>query len=475
MQLFRENTAKMTKVRTILILAITTFLWLDGDAQFSGKNANQWQAGVATNKITPDYSMWLAGYGARTEPSDGTLHDLWAKALAIQDSSGRRAVLITTDLVGVPKQISDAIRGRIQQSHSLEKADIILNTSHTHTGPVLTDALTDIYPLTSEDHEKIDRYSRELVGKIVKVVDEAFKNLRPAKLYADNGVARFQVNRRNNQEASLIQQSELSGPNDHAVPVLKITRPAGKLMAIVFGYACHPTVLSSNQWSGDYPGFAQIELEKEHRGAVAMFFQGAGADQNPMPRRTVPLARQYGRTLAAAVDRVLEEEMKELSPQIATAYTEIDLKLNPAPTAEELTSHCEMSEGYQLRWGKRMLDKVENGEDFPEEYPFPVQIWQLGDQSIFALGGETVVGYALRLKEIFGYDVFVMGYSNDVMAYIPTATILHEGGYEGATSQIVYGMASTWSFSIESDIMEGIMQLSGELNVPIPGNNLIGK
>ena len=68
-----------------------------------------------------------------------------------------------------------------------------------------------------------------------------------------------------------------------------------------FGYACHPTVLDGYEWSGDYPGFAQIELEKSYPGTVAMFFQGTGADMNPLPRRTVPLAQQYGEELAAAV------------------------------------------------------------------------------------------------------------------------------------------------------------------------------
>jgi hypothetical protein len=78
----------------------------------------------------------------------------------------------------------------------------------------------------------------------------------------------------------------LKGPFDHDVPVLKVS--AGKkVRAIVFGYACHATVLSFYQWSGDYPAFAQIELGKAHAGTMALFWAGCGADQNPLPRRTV--------------------------------------------------------------------------------------------------------------------------------------------------------------------------------------------
>jgi len=139
--------------------------------------------------------------------------------------------------------------------------------------------------------------------------------------------------------------TDLNGPNDYAVPVLKVMNEAGNLMAVVFGYACHATVLSIYHLSGDYPGFAQIELEKMHPGITAMFFQGAGADQNPLPRRTVYLAQQYGRELAAAVDRVLSEEMRILAPSISTAYSEIRLPLSKPPTREELMKMEEESSG----------------------------------------------------------------------------------------------------------------------------------
>ena len=105
---------------------------------------------------------------------------------------------------------------------------------------------------------------------------------------------------------------------------------------MAFGYACHPTVLGIYQFSGDYPGFAQIELEKMYPGATEMFFQGAGGDQNPLPRGSIPLAKQYGLELAAAVDRVIKEDTIKLEPKISTAYSEIELKFSTLPTAEEL-------------------------------------------------------------------------------------------------------------------------------------------
>jgi hypothetical protein len=240
---------------------------------------------------------------------------------------------------------------------------------------------------------------------------------------------------------------------------------AGKVEAIAFAYACHNTVLSDYHWSGDYAGFAQLELEKLHPGATALFFQGAGADQNPLPRSSVPLAQQYGRELAAAVDRTLQESMVRIAPELSTAYREVELSLTSLPEKEDYARMAKDLNGYQKRWAERMLQSAEKGEPFPKSYPYPLQVWKLGNQNIFALGGELVIGYAIALKRIFGQDSFVFGYSNDVMAYIPTTTILREGGYEGHTSQMVYGLPTTWSADIESVILYEMVKLAHEAGV----------
>jgi neutral ceramidase len=295
-----------------------------------------WKAGISRAKITPDEPVWLAGYASRTHPSDGILADLWVKVLAIEDAKGKKAVLITSDLLGFPKKMSDHIRDQIAVRYGLTRSQIILSYSHTHSGPVLMDALFDIYPLDDKQLKVIREYSGQLEKKIADLTGEALRSMVPAEVYSKSGVTRFQVNRRNNTETALTAQTALNGPNDYSVPVLKVTDESGNLMAIAFGYACHPTVLDIYQISGDYPGFAQIELEKSHPGVTAMFFQGAGADQNPLPRRTIPLAIQYGKELAASVERVLAEDMKKLDPHLSTAYSEVNLPFSAPPSKETL-------------------------------------------------------------------------------------------------------------------------------------------
>ncbi|HEX5554863.1 MAG TPA: neutral/alkaline non-lysosomal ceramidase N-terminal domain-containing protein [Chitinophagaceae bacterium] len=456
-----------------LLLYSTTFSFLylslfSMPSSGQGKIYKGWKAGVASVVITPDQPLWMAGYASRTHPSIGTLTDLHAKALALEDASGKQVVLVTMDLVGIPKGLSDHVRDELKSKYHLSRSQIILNTSHTHTGPVLTDALVDIYPVDSEEQHKIDRYTNKLGDKIVDVVGKALHHFAPVQLYSGNGVTRFQVNRRNNVEATLDRQTALNGPNDYAVPVIRVADNSGKLIAVVFGYACHNTVLSGYKWSGDYAGFAQLALEKAYPGATAMFFQGCGADQNPLPRHSVALAKQYGKELASAVETVLSENMHPLSPTLLTAYKEIALPLNPPPGKEELRKEIANSSGFHKKWATRLLNKINQGKSLRTTYPYPVETWKLGDQPIIILGGEVVVEYAIELKRIFGQRTFVMAYSNDVMSYIPTPRILREGGYEGAVAPVVYGLPTTWRADVETLIFSAVLQLAGETRISIP-------
>jgi hypothetical protein len=438
-------------------------------------NRKDWKAGVSCVKITPRHPIWLAGYDSRRHPSKGTLTDLWAKVLALEDTDGKQAILVTMDLLGIPKQFSERIRNQLETKFHLSRSQIILNASHTHSGPVLTDALVDVYPIQPDSHQQdiINQYTNELKEKIVVLVEKAFHSMKSARLYAGNGVTRFQVNRITNREEELTPQMNLHGPNDYAVPVIKVADKEGKLIAIAFGYACHNTVLDGYKWCGDYTGFAQMALEKAYPETTALFFQGAGGDQNPLPRRSVSLAKQYGKELAAAVVAVIDGDMRKLQPQLTTAYSEVKLLFSSLPTKEILSKKAKNASGFQKRWAGRMFKKLERGESFNSSYPYPLEIWKLGSQFIIALGGEPTVGYAIKLKQILGQDIFVLGYSNDVMGYIPTEKILQEGGYEGASSQMAYGLPAPWAPGIEATIIHEVTRLAKKAGISQPAPKFI--
>ncbi len=423
--------------------------------------APTWKAGAARVKITPDKLMWMSGYASRTRPAEGTLIDLWAKALVLEDPDGRRVALVTMDLVGIPRDLSAAACAEITKKHKLPRECICLAVSHTHTGPVVGHNLSAMYFLDEEQQRLVDDYAEALRAKLVGVVGAAIGNLAPADLARGNGHVTFAVNRRNNQEAdvpTLRDLGRLKGPVDHDVPVLCVRDKQGRVKAVVFGYACHATVLSSYQWSGDYPGFAQIALEKAYPDAVALFWAGCGADQNPLPRRSVERAEKYGQELAGGVEAVLAAPMTPVTGKLAAAYAEVSLPFADLPTRDKLVEDSTNKDKYVAARAKQLLQQMKAKGSLAGTYPYPVQAWQVGRELTFvALGGEVVVDYSLRLKKELGREgTWVAGYSNDVMAYIPSLRVLKEGGYEGGGAMVYYGLPTVWGPKVEDVIVAAV-------------------
>ncbi len=448
-------------MRRTLITQLTFFLIL-AIGLAGSLSAATWKVGLAKAKITPTESIWLAGYGARKHPAEGTLHDLWIKVVALEDAAGQKAVLVGTDLLGIPPNVHDRLAEAIERRCGLDRAHVMLNTSHTHSGPVLDGVLFDCYPLDDQQKRLIKEYTGTLEKTIVDAVARALADMTPALLSAGEGITTFAVNRRNNNRPRINElraKGQIRGPFDHDVPVLTIRAPEGELRAIVFGYACHPTTIGINKWSGDYPGFAQIELEKRFPGVHTQFFQGCGADQNPMPRHTVELCKKYGKMLAEAVDLIVAAPMRPVQPTLRAEFEFASLKFEALPSREKLEKYAG-NVHHRLLWIRRIFADLDAGKKLQTECRLPVQVWRLGaDQLLIGLGGEVTVDYSLIFKKAFGPTTWIAGYTNEVPSYIPSERVRREGGYDAGAFD-VYGLpALRWAPGIEKNITDSVARL----------------
>jgi len=436
-------------VLTVLLLLMTITL--------SPVQANEpWQAGVARVVITPDEFMWMSGYGGRDHAAEGQIHDLYARAAALQGPDGTRTVFIALDLIGVPVKMAQVVAAEIEKQHKLPRRHLMFASSHTHCGPALDDKLSHMLAMKDNDWTQVRKYQAVLNRKVIQVINVALADIKPARLSFGNGKCGFASNRR---------APIGTGPYDHQVPVLRIDSPSGQLRGVVFGYACHNTVMGFYQWSGDYAGFAQLDLEGRHAGAVAMFFTGCGADQNPLPRRKLELAEKYGRMLAVSVDEVLTSgSMQPLTGTITPHFEEIPLELASLPTKEKLTAEAAGTDRFLRARAKLLLEQLSVEGAVRQTYPYPVQVWKLGNEITWvALGGEVVIDYQLRLKRELGeHSTWVAGYANDVMAYIPSERVLAEGGYEGESSMVYYQLPSKWKSGLEDQIVGTVHKLAGK-------------
>src|SRR5712692_10125793 len=425
-------------------------------------SASDYKAGVGRIIITPEKPIYLSGYGDRNHPSEGVIHDLWAKALAIEDRKGARVVIVTTDLIGLPRGIADVVAARVQKDYGIERAHLVLNSEHTHTGPLVRGNLEMMFELSPEDSQIVSDYAASLTDNLVAVVGAALKDLAPADLSFGNGRATFAINRRESTPNGVKIGENPKGPTDPDVPVLKVTAPDGKLRAVLFGYACHNTTLTGQFYkiSGDYAGFAQLAVEKANPGATAMFLMLCGADQNPHPRSALELAEQHGGALGAEVSRVLGEKLQPVHGPVRGAFQIVQLGFAPQ-SRETFEARLKDSNVHRARHAKAMLRLYDERSPVLSHYPYPVQAVQFGkDLTLVALGGEVVVDYDLRIKREFGdKGIIVAAYSNDVMSYIPSLRVLKEGGYEADQSMIYYGLPGPYDEHVEEHVMTTVDQV----------------
>jgi hypothetical protein len=444
----------------LLVLALAALTQAPRHTQAAFAPA-KFKAGLAKVVITPEKNIWMAGYASRTKPAESKLQDLYAKALVIEDARGKRVVLVTTDLLGMPRALTSEICEHANKSYGLKREQIIFNSSHTHTGPVLASSLAGAYDLDAEQTKAIADYTHQLKGQLIALIGQAIRDLSPAQLSFGRGTAPFAMNRRQMTADRMIIGVNRDGVVDREVPVLSVKSSDGKMRGVVFGYACHNTTLTGEfyQYSGDYSGFAQEAVEKAHQGVMALFVAGCGADINPYPRSKLELAQQHGETLARSVEEVLSGSMTPVNGPVKSAIGVVSIPFAPPPSKEEFQARLNDNNVFRRRHAERMLQRIERDGRLISDYPYTIQVFQVGDLKLIGLAGEVVTDYSLRLKRELGGNVWVAGYSNDLCSYIPSSRMYQEGGYEVIDSMIYYDLPGPYTPEIEDQIIRKVHEL----------------
>src|SRR6478735_4012996 len=86
-------------------------------------------AGTAKTKITPGVPIPMSGYGGRNDPFKGVHDDLFARVIIISNGVNK-ALLVTTDLIGISNSIWEETTKRITQETGIKKEYILLSAVH---------------------------------------------------------------------------------------------------------------------------------------------------------------------------------------------------------------------------------------------------------------------------------------------------------------------------------------------------------
>ncbi|HVM50489.1 MAG TPA: neutral/alkaline non-lysosomal ceramidase N-terminal domain-containing protein [Candidatus Acidoferrum sp.] len=430
---------------------------------FCSAHAFEFKAGTGRADIRPKEPVPLAGYAARSGCFTRIEERIWAKALALQDTSGSTTLIVTADTIGTPRWFNDALAERVAKELGVPRERFLFAGSHCHSTPVVKGGLEIMYTLKQGEAEAVDRYAALFLEQSFAAAQAALTNLQPVTLAFGRGEAHFAINRRQFGKTTVGIGLNPTGLVDNDVPVLRVEGTNGSPVAVVFGYACHCTTQGATyDLGGDWAGYAQECLERAYPGATALFMTGCGADANPNPRNNQKYVPQHGLALAGAVARVLNDPMQPVDGPIRAAFDHADLPFAPMPARAYFEAKLTNSDPVFVRFGRKFLGMMDRGEALPKTYPCPVQVLRFGkDLTLVALGGEVVVDYSYRLRrELASERLWAAAYCNDVFAYVPSMRILIEGGYEADTNLIYYGLPTRFAPEVEDTLVKKVLELA---------------
>ena len=397
--------------------------------------ANVLQAGVGRATITPPLGTWLCGFGNREHGCDAILDDLYATTLVLANDETSLAI-VTCDVCGIPSQQVAALRAMVAERTGIPAANVLVNTSHSHSGP-----FTSIHDDMS-DHERA--YSTTLIHAIAGTVEMAQSDLEACRVTHGAGSVAVNVNRREALAAGgTVLGENARGALDTTVQLLRVDTEEGEPLAALVHYACHPVVLypPSHAVSADFVGVARGLFEAAS-GATMLFVQGACGNINPIGQRSEMDMRErlwgIGSALGAEALQVYSlsglhtafGQLAPLEPVLAAAHEKLALDLHtpnePPPTFSTRTP--------ALRYWTPPLV----GE---HQVEFEVQALRIGDVALVGGAGEVFIELAQAVQERSPFDhTMYLGYTNGDIGYIPTVAAYPEGGYEVETAHFHYSL-----------------------------------
>lgn len=412
-------------------------------------------AGFSKVCISPPIGAQLAGFAARQGACEGIHDDLFSRALVIE-KDGRAVAFVSLDVLAVSSEFVGRVRENIERRTGIRKDAIMIAATHTHAGPVT------IRTFFNPDGTLDGDYMERLAKAVEDSTAQAFNNKFPARVgVGSSSVSGIGVNRRTADKQ----------PIDEEIGIIKVEDLNGSTRAVFINYACHPTVLGSNNLlaTGDFPHFTVGKIEQS-TGGFAMFVNGTQGNISMghsselsaigviTPGRTFEHAEELGHKLADAALEALPFIETSENVAISAETIPFPLPLKKYPPAAEMVQAMRKAEEYLQsldgdgdgsgKLSGAELDKllraksdalyasIENfyaGETsrFADGVmEIELQGIRIGDAVFVAVPAEVFVEIGLQLKKYAPQKTYIVGIANGYIGYLPTSEAYKIGGYE---------------------------------------------
>lgn len=422
------------------------------------------RAGTALADISPKLGEELGGYPHYPRNNTGIHDPLYAACLYI-DNGETQIAIVTLDLLFFSKKHVMEIRRRIEAACGIPGRNILISTSHTHSGPWASGRL-DIESLEAGKRQNPE-YIGFLKERIVSVILSAKEGAFEAQIATGVSVCGAESGVGGNRRF-------IGGPYDPLVSVITVRDMAGDVRGVFTNYTLHPTFI--HEWStevtADYPCYMRRQIGELAPKAVFGFAQGASGNQSSRYYRKsedYDEAERVGRLLGKAAFQVVENAEWMDTVDIRVASSDMEMELRDFGSAEELKRRlddatalykelfqkygdsCNREEYYLWQNANLKMLGIEDQLGYvlmrekgvrielcEDEAPVEIQVIRIGNTCIVGAPGEIFVEYALYVKAMAGYPIVIFNeLANGCLpGYLYTPEALEFGGYETDTSML---------------------------------------
>ncbi len=480
-------------LKALRVVAVCLFLLTAVSLAMPAEAADM-KAGVAKAVITNKEPLVMVNGNV----SEGTLHDIYARALVLNDGDNR-LVIVTYDL-NCLDHATPFLRVRVREELGIEPSHLILLATHNHNAPI------QINPNNFE-------YGKWLANRIFDLIKEAIANERgPVKVLFGNGYGYFLA-------------SVGNAPVDYEIQVLKVVHD-GKPMAVFFNHGTHPMQASEKKVGVGHPGYAMDEVEAKMPGVQAMYAASGAGNQFPgrleelreIQREARKKGPEYldslmaerckalGHMLAEAVLEIADGDLQDVTGPITSKMEVFSLPLAPPISKEEA---LEMAKKFpadvgfvayphrhrSTNWVRMLLRYYEKGLPFPttttdmicsddtylihktdkeflEKYDYSIHdelpciyeeviVAKIGPMPFVAMQGEVCAPIVARVKDAFRANMPIMvgGYMGEHNLYIPTRELVRLKAYQSNVIQIQYASPVGWTPEVEDEMVKGVIRM----------------
>lgn len=393
------------------------------------------KVGISQVDITPKAGVRLSGFAARTQPSVGILDSLYAKALYLVDGDVK-LLWLHCDLVGFERDIVLAMRVWAQTALGLRADQVMLSATHTHSGP----CTIRLNGAGTYDEE----YVEQLLVWLKKAAQTAVGRAISCEIATVESRLTLAIDRRNTATSH----------TDSRVGAVGFRGEDGDFIAVVVNYPIHPVALgSTNRYiSADIPGQAALSLTAQLPGQpMVIISNGACANLNP-PAENVSFGqiKIWGRQIADAISAVLPAApavpanlriTARVVPLPMDTLTAAGIKDFAGKALQDSVSIAKWGEKYSTvvtHWRDSMTASVNSGHaiNHSDAELFAIS---LGNVVLLGANAEVFSEFTDWLRASDARRIYLLGYANGTLGYLPARSNYLEGGYEVDVAHIFYG------------------------------------